>query len=78
MLALEYAAYPMENHRVYFSQVRSHLKKHKLLAFGFGAAVMVASSIPFINFVVVPAAVAGATAMWVNRLKAGIGGKFIP
>ncbi|MEN8263964.1 MAG: sulfate transporter CysZ [Nitrospirota bacterium] len=72
MLALEYTAYPMENHKIYFSQVRSHLKKHKLLAFGFGTAVMIASSIPVVNFIVVPAAVAGATAMWVNRLKTGI------
>ncbi len=78
MLALEYSAYPMENHRLYFSQVRALLRKHKLLAFGFGAAVMVASSIPVVNFVVVPAAVAGATAMWVNRLKTGINEKLIP
>lgn len=78
MLALEYTAYPMENHSLYFSQVRTHLKKHKLLAFGFGAAVMVASSIPVVNFIAVPAAVAGATAMWVKRLKTGIDGRFIP
>ncbi len=78
MLALEYTAYPMENNRLYFSQVKSLLKEHKLLSFGFGAAVMVASSIPVVNFVVVPVAVAGATAMWVNRLKTGADGKLIP
>lgn len=69
MLALEYAAYPMENHRLYFSEVRMHLKKQKSLTLGFGAAVMIASTIPVVNFIAMPAAVAGATCIWVDRLK---------
>lgn len=69
MLALEYAAYPMENHRLFFSQARRQVRKQKLLALGFGAAVMVASTIPVVNFVVMPAAVVGATLMWIERFK---------
>jgi CysZ protein len=69
MLALEYAAYPMENHRLYFSEVRMHLKKQKSLTLGFGAAVMIASTIPVVNFIAMPAAVAGATCIWVDRLR---------
>ena len=69
MLATEYAAYPMENHKMYFSRIRSELKSHKSVAFGFGLAVMIMSTIPVVNFFVMPVAVSGATALWVERLK---------
>ena len=71
MLATEYAAYPMENHKMYFSRIRSELKSHKSVAFGFGLAVMIMSTIPVVNFFVMPVAVSGATALWVERLKKG-------
>jgi len=69
MLALEYIAYPMENHRISFSQVRTGLKRKKMLALGFGSAAMAITLIPVVNFLVMPAAVAGATVMWTERLK---------
>jgi CysZ protein len=69
MLALEYIAYPMENHNMYFSQVRAGLKKMRAISFGFGVAVMLVTAIPLVNFLVMPSAVAGATTMWVERLK---------
>lgn len=69
MLALEYTAYPMENHKMYFSQVKSGLRKKRMLAFGFGAAVMIASTIPVVNFLVMPSAVAGATKLWLDHLS---------
>lgn len=66
-LAAEYVAYPMENHEQRFKQVRAALRERRALTLGFGAATMIATMIPLINFVVMPAAVAGATAMWVER-----------
>ena len=36
---------------------------------GFGMAVMTATLIPLVNFMVMPAAVAGAAAIWIERLK---------
>ena len=69
MLALEYIAYPMENHNIFFSGARRELKRKKSAALGFGLSVMLATTIPLINLVVMPAAVAGATAMWLDRLK---------
>jgi CysZ protein len=69
MLALEYIAYPMENHNMYFSRVRAGLKKQRAITFGFGVAVMLITSIPLVNFLVMPAAVSGATAMWVESLR---------
>ena len=69
MLALEYIAYPMENHNIYFSRARKELKGKKSITLGFGLTVMLATAIPLINFFVMPSAVAGATAMWLDRLQ---------
>lgn len=69
MLALEYIAYPMENHDIFFSRARKELKRGKSSALGFGLCVMAATAVPLVNFLVMPAAVAGATAMWVDRLR---------
>jgi CysZ protein len=67
MLALEYLAYPMENHAFSFVEVRQGAREKRLLTLGFGIATMVATLIPLINLVVMPASVAGATAMWCDR-----------
>lgn len=69
MLALEYCDYPMGNHQLNFNEQRSRLKSKRLLSLSFGGTTLVATMIPFINFVVMPAAVAGATAMWINHYK---------
>jgi CysZ protein len=67
MMALEYVSYPMNNHNKYFNDVRRWLRKNRMLTLGFGAAVMVVTLIPIINLLIMPAAVAGATALWVER-----------
>ena len=67
LLALEYADYPMGNHDVPFTGVRERLKKKRVMSLGFGGATTVATLIPFVNFFVIPAAVAGATLMWVEQ-----------
>jgi CysZ protein len=41
-----------------------------MLALGFGTAAMGFTMIPIINLVVMPAAVAGASKLWVKELKA--------
>lgn len=69
MLALEYGDYPMGNHQLRFGEQRARIRKHKLLALGFGGATLVATMIPLLNFLVMPAAVAGATRLWVTQLK---------
>lgn len=69
MLALEYIAYPMENHNIYFSGARKELKGKKSAALGFGLSVMIATAVPLVNFLVMPAAVAGATSLWLDRLR---------
>ena len=69
MLAVAYADYPMANHGLSFTAQRPLLAQRRLLAIGFGAAVMAALAIPILNFVVIPAAVAGATLMWVEQYR---------
>ncbi len=71
LLSLEYMDYPMGNHDLTFQQQKDTLKKRRGLALGFGGSVMVLTSIPIINFVVIPVAVAGATAMWVDQINKG-------
>jgi len=73
MLAVEYADYPMGNHAMAGRQQRQRLREHRLSALGFGGATLLATMTPLFNFVVMPAAVAGATAMWVRELKGNEG-----
>lgn len=69
MLALDYHDYPMGNHRLAFRQQRRILRQRRSLALGFGLATLVATMIPLVNFLVIPAAVAGATALYVENLR---------
>lgn len=68
MLALEYSDYPMGNHNMSFADERRLLKKRRTLALGFGSGVMLMTAIPLLNFFAMPVGVAGATAMWVDKL----------
>ena len=69
MLAISYVDYPMGNHGLTFPEQRRQLGKQRYLALGFGGAAMCALAIPLVNFLVIPAAVAGATILWVERLE---------
>ncbi len=70
MLALEYVDAPMGNHDLTFHDGRRLLSENRSLALGFGGAVLLMTSIPVLNFFAMPVGVAGATAMWVERLRA--------
>lgn len=69
MLAIEYGDFPMGNHDIRFVAQREILRRRRGLALGFGGAAMVTTLIPFVNFLVMPAAVAGATQLWVRHLR---------
>ncbi len=69
MLALEYVDYPAANHGLSFAEKRQVLAKDRLLTLGFGGTVTLATALPLLNLLVMPAAVAGATAMWVEHLR---------
>jgi CysZ protein len=67
MMTVQYIDYPMANHSLFFRDQRARLRKRPLLAWSFGGLVMLCTMIPVINFFVMPAAVAGATAIWVRE-----------
>ena len=67
VLALEYVDYPMSAHNISFKELRKRLKERMLLTFGFGFSTLVITTIPLINFLAMPTAVAGATVMWVEE-----------
>lgn len=68
-LSLTYLDYPTDNHQIPLSQVRHWQEARRYTALGFGASVLIASMIPFLNFFTVPAAVAGATKFWIEQQK---------
>jgi CysZ protein len=67
--ALEYCDYPMDNHAYSFSQVREAAGTQRWSCFSFGALVMLGNMVPLLNLFMMPAAVCGATLLWVERLK---------
>ena len=68
MYSIEYTGYPLGNHGLTFRGIRRSLRNRRGLALGFGGAVTLATMTPLLNFLVMPAAVAGATAMAVAHL----------
>lgn len=73
-LALEYCDYQADNDQVSFSAMRSATREQKSTALGFGAAVAVGTMIPILNLLVMPAAVCGATLLWIERFYRPSGG----
>ena len=69
-LTIEYTGYPLENQKLLFKEQRKLLRKKPISALSFGAGVSVLMFIPIINLAVMPAAVAGATIYWHEKLKA--------
>ncbi len=70
MLAIQYCDYPFDNHKVSFQQMRHALRRNKSTNMQFGAMVSLFTLIPFLNLVIMPVAVCGATAMWVDHYRA--------
>lgn len=68
MLSLEYMDYPLGNYGLTFPAIRRKIREQRMLSLGFGGAVMLATLIPLFNFLVMPVAVAGATALRVEQL----------
>ena len=68
-LALQYLDYPADINGVNFKTVRQQAGSDKGLSFTFGSIVLLGSTIPVLNLLVMPAAVAGATSLWLEHFK---------
>ncbi|HET7922917.1 MAG TPA: sulfate transporter CysZ [Gammaproteobacteria bacterium] len=64
MLAAQYSDYPLANRGLDFAVQRGLLRGRRARLLGFGCAATLCTLIPVVNFVVMPAAVAGATLLW--------------
>ncbi|MBF0295252.1 MAG: sulfate transporter CysZ [Magnetococcales bacterium] len=69
MTAFQYLDFPMGNHDWDDKRILAALREQRLLSLGFGASVLLMTSIPVVNFLAMPAAVAGATAIWAERMR---------
>lgn len=72
-LALQNTDFAADNNKLSFADLRRRCARRRGLSLSFGAVAVLASSIPLFNLLAVPAAVAGATALWVERLAADSG-----
>jgi CysZ protein len=68
LLAIQYLDYPFDNHKIDFNVMRAQLRSKPANSFSFGITVNLASMLPLVNLLVMPIAVCGATAMWVDTL----------
>lgn len=67
MVAIQYLDYPFDNHSLAVKNMTHRMRKSWLLHMGFGVTTSLLSAIPIINLLIMPAAVAGATALWVEK-----------
>lgn len=67
MMAIQYCDYPFDNHKIEFDRMRHELAKKRGLNLGFGASVALCSSLPLVNLLIIPVAICGATALWVDH-----------
>jgi CysZ protein len=70
MMSLQYCDFPMDNHKHSLNDVKAAIASRRMTSLGFGSAVMFGTMIPLVNFVIIPAAVCGATVYWVEELQA--------
>lgn len=69
MMAVQYIDYPMDNHKVSFHDMLTQLRERRGGPLGFGGTVMLITMIPIVNILVMPVAVAGATALWYDNYR---------
>lgn len=72
MMAIQYADFPFDNHKIPFKTMRTALRKRLGKNLTFGMVISFCTTLPVINFIIMPIAVCGATAFWVDVYKAEI------
>ena len=69
MMAIQYADFPFDNHKIPFSEMKKALSGRLGKNLTFGMLVSFFTTLPIVNFVIMPIAVCGATAFWVDIYK---------
>ncbi|WP_369742496.1 sulfate transporter CysZ [Pseudidiomarina sp. PP-1MA] len=69
MMTIQYADYPFDNHKISFKAMRQELGARQGKSLSFGCIVAFLATIPLVNLIMIPVAVCGATALWVDHIK---------
>jgi CysZ protein len=69
MMSIQYLDYPFDNHKISFKRMRSELGLQRGRTFSFGLGITLLTMIPFVNLIIMPLAVSGATALWVDHYR---------
>ncbi|MCK5002419.1 MAG: sulfate transporter CysZ [Gammaproteobacteria bacterium] len=67
--SLEYMDYPLSNHGLLFKDIRQYNRQHRMRALGLGSGIFIITSVPVLNFLAMPVAVAGATKLTTQTKK---------
>lgn len=67
MMAVQYIDYPADNNRVSWAEMLTWLRQRRWQSLSFGAVTYAALLVPGLNLLIMPAAVAGATLLWVHE-----------
>lgn len=68
-MSLQYLDYPADINQTSFDQLRQQAITKKRSIIGFGGLILLGSSIPLINLLVLPAAVTAATSFWLEEFS---------
>ncbi|WP_094752016.1 sulfate transporter CysZ [Psychromonas sp. CD1] len=69
MMVIQYADFPFDNHKISFKQMQKSLAQHFGKNLTFGMLVSFFTTLPIFNFIIMPIAICGATAFWVDIYK---------
>lgn len=67
MMAIQYIDYSADNNNMSFRELQRLLGKRRFTAFGFGLITFGATLLPVLNFLALPAAVAGGVFYWIEE-----------
>lgn len=70
--------YPLDNNGFKLRDELKVLHSNRVMTLSFGSMVAVMTMIPIVNFLVMPAAVIGATLLWVEKIKPSLTPEFMP
>ncbi len=65
MMAIQYFDYVADNQKVSFNQMLAEMRANRWQCFCFGALVLLGMMVPLLNLLFMPAAVIGATRLWI-------------
>lgn len=69
MMSVQYADFPFDNHKIPFDDMKKALATRLGKNLTFGMLISFFTTIPIVNFIIMPIAVCGATAFWVDIYK---------